>query len=455
MTDRHILSVQELTLQIKRVIEQNEAWRDIWVRGEISNFTHHTRGHMYFTLKDEQAKIRCVMFSRFNRWLKFEPENGLKVLIRGEVGLYERDGQYQLYVKEMQPDGIGALYQAFEALKEKLRARGWFDPERKKPIPFLPQKIALITSPTGAAVRDMITTIKRRFPIVDVVVIPVLVQGEQAAESVAQAIHLAHHYPFDLLIVGRGGGSVEELWAFNEEVVAEAIYHSKIPIISAVGHETDYTIADFVADLRAPTPTAAAELAVPVLADLEKQIQTISRRLMEAISRLIKEKRHQVGQLKSRYAFRYPEALIQQKEQALDQTLERLLKNMKLYLTTHEQELGQLSFRLKRAHPRQKIVQAIDEHKRLKHHLLKAMAYYLAQKEDRLKLLIAQMDGSSPLKILSKGYALVYDRGLKKMYQSVREIEPGQGIEVVLQDGRLDCQVWGIKEEEKDELFRR
>jgi exodeoxyribonuclease VII large subunit len=451
MNTQEILTVQELTLEIKRYIEQNEAWRDIWVRGEISNFTQHSRGHMYFTLKDEVAKIRCVMFQRYNRWLKFEPDNGLKVLVRGEVNLYERDGQYQLYVKEMQPDGIGALFQAYEELKEKLRLKGWFDPERKKPIPFFPKKIGVITSPTGAAVRDIITTIKRRFPIVEIVVIPVLVQGREAADSVAKAIRLAHNYPFDVLIVGRGGGSVEELWAFNEEVVAEAIYHSDIPIISAVGHETDFTIADFVADLRAPTPTAAAELAVPVLADLEKQVEFYKRRLSEQIIRLIIQKRERISQLRNRYAFKYPQTLVRQKEQELDQALDRLFRGTDRYLSTRRQDLTLLAHRLSRVHPKQMINRTMDENKRLRRNLLKAISHYLKQREDQLQLLLTKMDGLSPLKIMSKGYALVYDKGRKRMYHSVREVQPGQAIEVMMHDGLLDCQVWGIKEEGNDE----
>lgn len=447
MDGGEILSVKELTLAIKRYFEQNEAWRDVWVKGEISNFKHHNRGHMYFSLKDEQAKIQCVMFSRYNRWLKFQPEDGQKVLARGEVSVYERDGQYQLYVKEMQPDGIGALFQAFEELKEKLRLKGWFDAERKKPIPPFPRRIGVITSPTGAAVRDIITTIKRRFPIVEVVIIPVLVQGEEAPQSIAKGIRLAHRYDFDVLIVGRGGGSVEELWAFNEEVVAEAIFQAEIPIISAVGHETDFTIADFVADLRAPTPTAAAELAVPVLEDLNRQVDFYQRRIGEQMNRLLSVKKKELNALRNRYAFRYPQMLLGQKEQELDQLVERLIKSKERYLSYLEQKVATLQHRLSRTSPEELITRLQLENKRLRENLIKGTKRYLKQKEEQLKWLIAKMDGASPLKIMSKGYALVYDKERKRMYKSVQEIEPGETIEVLMHDGLLDCQVWGIRED--------
>ena len=451
MDGGEILSVRELTWQIKRYLEQNEAWRDVWVKGEISNFKHHNRGHMYFSLKDEYAKIQCVMFSRYNQWLKFKPEDGMKVLARGEVNVYERDGQYQLYVKEMQPDGLGALFQAFEELKEKLRQRGWFDPERKKPIPSFPRRIGVVTSPTGAAVRDIITTIKRRFPIAEVVVIPVLVQGEEAPQSIARGIRLAHRYDFDVLIVGRGGGSVEELWAFNEEIVAEAIFQAEIPIISAVGHETDYTIADFVADLRAPTPTAAAELAVPVLEDLNKLVDNYQRRLGEQINRLLALKRKELDGLRNRYAFRYPQMLLRQKEQELDHLLSRLIKGEERYLSTLEQKLAAFRHRLHRTSPQERINRLQSDNRRMQESLIKGMGLYLKQKKDQLKWLIAKMDGASPLKIMSKGYALVYGEERKRMYKSVKEIEPGQSIEVLLHDGILDCQVWGIREDGWDE----
>ncbi|MDQ0337725.1 exodeoxyribonuclease VII large subunit [Caldalkalibacillus uzonensis] len=451
MAVQSIITVKELTRDIKRCFEQNESWRNIWVRGEISNFTHHSRGHMYFTLKDEAAKIRAVMFQSHNRWLKFKPMNGLKVLVRGEVNIYERDGQYQLYVKEMQPDGIGALYQAYEELKERLRLKGWFDPNKKRAIPKVPQTIGVITSPTGAAIRDILTTIRRRFPIAHVLLIPVQVQGEQAATSVARAIRLAHRYPLDVLIVGRGGGSIEELWAFNEEVVARAIYEATIPIISAVGHETDFTIADFVADLRAPTPTAAAELAAPKLAELEENIRQLKRRLVNQIGRQLNDEQKRLSRLRQSYAFKYPKTLLRQKEQELDQTIDRLHKYMHRYIEDKRQDLTALHHRLRQAHPKGVILQYTKENRRLTEALTKVMKHYVSVRRARLDLSISKLDALSPLKIMTKGYSLVYGHEGTKLYKSVKDVQPGEVIRVRMQDGQLDCHVWGIKEEERHE----
>ncbi|WP_232282324.1 exodeoxyribonuclease VII large subunit, partial [Paenibacillus sp. oral taxon 786] len=250
-------------------LESDQVLTDVWIRGEISNFTHHSSGHMYFTLKDADSRIKSIMFASYNQRLPFRPKEGTRVIARGNVSVYERDGQYQFYVTHMQPDGVGSLYLAFEQLKQKLEAEGLFAPGRKRPLPRFPKTIGVVTSPTGAAVRDILTTLGRRYPQAAVILYPVLVQGKGAAPSIVKAIRTLNAMgEADVLIVGRGGGSLEELWAFNEEQVARAIYESAIPVISAVGHETDFTIADFVADLRAATPTAAAELAVPHTAEL-------------------------------------------------------------------------------------------------------------------------------------------------------------------------------------------
>ena len=260
-----IFTVSEVNSIIKNLLDGNEVLRQVYVRGEISNFKYHNMsGHMYFTLKDEMSQIRCVMFKSSNMLLPFMPENGMKVIAFGFVSVFARDGQYQLYVEDLEPDGIGALHIAFEKLKMRLEQEGLFAQERKRPLPFLPRKIGLVTSPTGAAIRDLLTVIRRRFPNVNIVIAPVLVQGKGAADDICSAISLLNSLnDIDVIIVGRGGGSIEELWAFNEEKVARAISNSKIPVISAVGHETDYTIADFVADKRAPTPSAAGEIVVP------------------------------------------------------------------------------------------------------------------------------------------------------------------------------------------------
>lgn len=258
MSNQQYLSVSALTKYIKRKFDADPHLQNVYIKGEISNFKQHTSGHMYFTLKDEKARLLSVMFAANNKGMKFLPENGMKVLVKGDISLYEASGQYQLYVKSMAPDGVGDLYLAYEQLKKKLEATGLFLAEHKKTIPLYPKSVGVITSPTGLALRDILTTIKRRYPIAKIIVYPALVQGNNAAKSIAQAITMANsRAESDVLIVGRGGGSIEELWAFNEEIVAESIYDSDIPIISAVGHETDFTIADFVADMRAPTPTGA------------------------------------------------------------------------------------------------------------------------------------------------------------------------------------------------------
>lgn len=440
------ITVKELTLHIKRWLEENPQLNNVWVRGEISNFTHHSRGHMYFTLKDESSRIRSVMFKGNNQFLKFNPKEGMKVLARGDVNVYERDGQYQLYVREMQPDGIGALYQAYEELKEALANRGWFDEHLKKDIPAFPVRIGVITSPTGAAVRDIITTIKRRFPIVEVCVFPVLVQGEQAAASIAKAIKLAEKQSFDVLIVGRGGGSIEELWAFNEEVVAEAIYGSSIPIISAVGHETDFTIADFVADLRAPTPTAAAEMAVPLLNELNDDIKRLEQQLKRTMMRLIADQEQRLRRLQSSYAFKYPQTLMDQKEQQLDQTIQQLTRSMNRFVNYKKERLQTIQHQLNQAHPKSQYILSVKDYKRLQTAFGKAMSQIVKNYEQTLQLQMSKLDAYSPLKIMSKGYSLVYNDEKDVLYKSVHDIQPGQAISVRMADGELDCNVWSVKE---------
>jgi exodeoxyribonuclease VII large subunit len=452
LTEPTVLTVKELTQYIKGTIERSPVLANVWLRAEISNFTHHSRGHMYFTLKDETARIRAVMFAGHNRYLKFAPKNGLKIIANGEVNVYERDGQYQLYVKEMQPDGIGALYQAFEELKEKLGKRGWFAAENKKPIPKVPRKIGVITSPTGAAVRDILTTLKRRFPISEVVVFPVLVQGERAPTSIARAINTAHQEQgIDVLIVGRGGGSIEELWAFNEEVVANAIFLASIPVISAVGHETDYTISDFVADLRAPTPTAAAELSVPLLAELKERVSQAENGLKKALLRNIRDKHKELESLRNRYAFKYPQQLVIQKEQDLDTLLQRLQKSAKAVVEQQSQRFNDMKRHLDRLKPQEKLAQAKQNHSRLHERLKREITLQLEAKKKQQHYMVSKLDALSPLKIMRKGYSLVYNQDKSELYKSVRQIEPGQAITLSMRDGSLDCQVWGIKEENRDE----
>ncbi|MCF6137849.1 exodeoxyribonuclease VII large subunit [Pseudalkalibacillus berkeleyi] len=446
--DRYI-SITDLTRYIKRKFERDQTLQDIWLRGELSNVKFHSRGHMYFTVKDQNSRINSVMFAGNNRFLKFRPEEGMKVLIRGEVSVYEPHGQYQLYVKEMQPDGIGNLYLAYEELKKKLEFEGLFATERKQSIPTIPKKIGVITSPTGAAVRDILTTIKRRFPIAKVTVMPVLVQGPHAAPSISKAIDRASELGlWDVLIVGRGGGSIEELWAFNEEIVARSIDQSQIPIISAVGHETDFTIADFVADVRAATPTAAAELAVPHIVELQERITQRQLRLTRAISDHVKGSRNELNRLKRSYAFKYPMQLVKQKEQELDRLLDHLQKSSSRTVMTKQDHLKQVHNRLQRNHPVKLHELSKQRHKTYERMLQKEMQNRLEQFKARFQKNIGQLNALSPLSIMERGYSLAYHEG--ELVKSVKQVQPGNPISVRLKDGKLDCQVWGLEESENN-----
>jgi len=440
------LTVTALTRYIKRKIDLDSHLQNIWLKGEISNFKHHSRGHMYLTIKDAYSRIQAVMFSGNNRHLKFMPENGMNVFIRGNISVYEANGQYQLYINEMEPDGLGALYLAYEQLKEKLLKRGYFNQERKKTIPLYPERIGVVTSPTGAAVRDIITTIKRRYPIVEIVVIPVLVQGPNAAASIANAIHHVNIIGgFDTLIVGRGGGSIEELWSFNEEIVANAIYYSEIPIISAVGHETDTTISDFVSDLRAPTPTGAAELAVPSQLELKNQIIQYKQRLSREMSLQLDFYKRQLKSLNSSYAFRYPKELLKQKEQNLDSQLENLEREMKQKLKEKKLDFQVSYNRLQLQHPNQQIEQASKALKELTRNHQLIMSQIVETNQLNVANLLEKLSLVSPLEIMKRGFALPY-RDSGELLKSVQEVKQKDKITLKLNDGDLRCQVLTIKE---------
>ncbi len=319
-------SVSELTKQIKFLLEDN--FPDIWVQGEISNFTHHSSGHMYFSLKDENAQISCVMWRNRNQSLFFTPQDGMKAILKTRVTVYEKRGSYQLDVMQIQPAGVGELQLAFEQLKNRLREEGLFSEEFKKPIPLYPERIGIVTSPTGAAIRDLITVLNRRFPAVEIIINPARVQGEGAAAEIARAIAEFNQYgEVDVLIVGRGGGSLEDLWAFNEEVVARAVFDSKIPVISAVGHEVDFTICDFVADLRAPTPSAAAEIVVRSRDELKAFLQSIFDNMTSSIFNRIDNYREKIDAIKNSYEFRQPLDLVMQYYQHLDEN-KRILNSL-------------------------------------------------------------------------------------------------------------------------------
>jgi exodeoxyribonuclease VII large subunit len=440
------LTVTALTKYIKRKMDTDPHLREVWLRGEISNFKHHSRGHMYLTIKDDRSRIQAVMFAGNNRFLKFTPENGMNVLIKGEVSVFEVYGQYQLYIQHMEPDGIGALYVAYEQLKEKLQKKGFFDQAYKKSIPLLPQKIGIITSPTGAAIRDIITTIKRRYPIVEMIVLPVLVQGEAAANSIKQAIETANKVGnFDLLIVARGGGSIEELWSFNEEIVAEAIFHSNIPIISAVGHETDTTISDYVADLRAPTPTGAAELAVPSSSELKDRILTLKRILTKDMRQKIKQQRQLLIKLQQSYAFRYPGQLLKQKEQELDRRVEQLQKAMVHKVTKKRQYYQHVHVRLATQHPGKQLERAKLQLQQLAKRHSFAMKQVQTSKREVLYKQVDKLSLLNPLEIMKRGFSIAYSPS-DKIIKSIEHVHPEDIISLRVMDGLITCHVKEVEE---------
>lgn len=399
-----ILSVSEATRYIKRVLTSDPILYSIRVKGEISNFKFHSSGHMYFSLKDDQSKMNCVMFRTNCEGLKFYPEEGMDVVVKGHISVYERDGQYQLYASEMEPAGIGALFLAFQQLKNRLEKEGLFDKEKKKPLPYLPQKIGVITSPAGAAIRDIVSVIRRRFQNVEVYVFPVLVQGENASESIVKAIETANCFnDIDVIILGRGGGSIEELWAFNEEAVARAIYKSTIPIVSAVGHETDYSIADFVADLRAPTPSAAAELVVPDLNNLKRNIQNIKNRLSFAMDTKLSEGRSRLNYIENSYAFKYPMNYVYNQKQNIDGLLEDLVKSIDNIVVGNRKEIKSIGERL---------------------------------------------NALSPLSVFTRGYSIVKDQD-NVIVKSVEQVKEDDLINIDLMDGEIECKVINVLKEEK------
>jgi len=390
------LTVSQLNKYVKFLLEENDGLRGLAVAGEISNFKNHVSGHWYFTLKDNKAALPAVMFRESNRRLGFVPYDGMHVVLFGRALLYERDGKFQVYAEDMQPDGLGALYLAFEQLKERLAAEGLFDEERKRPIPVFPQRVGIVTSGTGAALQDMLQILARRCPAVELVLCPVQVQGQGAAAKIAAAINLMNaRSTADVLIVGRGGGSLEDLWAFNEEAVARAVAASQIPIISAVGHETDVTICDFVADMRAPTPSAAAELAVPECAELTAALQSLREHMGYAMKAKLYARRVQLGNLLERRVLTRPQELICSAQQRLDSATQRM----------HS-----------------------------------AMMEKTLRERARLTQAAATLHALSPLGVLARGYAIA--RKDDTPVGSVAQLTPGDKLDLQLHDGTCNVIVW-------------
>lgn len=389
------VTVSQLNNYIKRVFDTLTPLADIWVSGELSNVKRHFSGHIYMTLKDDASTLRTVMFKGDTFSLRFLPENGMKVLIRGRVSVYERDGQYQLYAKEILPDGVGALYTAYEQLKARLEEEGLFSPAFKKQIPLFPQKIGVVTAKTGAAVRDILNILNRRYPIAEVTVFPVLVQGSGAAEQISKMLdYINEKHLADVIIVGRGGGSIEDLWAFNEEAVARAVFRSEIPVISAVGHETDFTICDFAADLRAPTPSAAAELAVPSKDELNSRLAAINSSMKSALL----------------YAVSANEAKLNRLNDSLKP------EKLRLLLNNAEEKLLSLTLSLKRAQNN-----------------------LITQKETELKTKTVRLNSQNPLNLLLKGFCVAKTNG--KILKSKNNVNAGDVVELTLSDGNVSCNV--------------
>ncbi|MFC0522664.1 exodeoxyribonuclease VII large subunit [Pontibacillus salicampi] len=448
MVKNRYLTVSALTKYIKRKFETDPHLKQVWLKGEISNFKHHSRGHMYLTIKDDKSRVNAVMFAGNNRSLQFKPENGMNVLIRGEIGVYEPVGQYQLYIQQMEPDGLGALYLAYEELKKKLSTEGLFDESRKKPLPPFPRSIAVITSPTGAAVRDILTTLERRFPMTKVTVFPVLVQGNNAAPSIARMIRYVNELNgYDVMIAGRGGGSIEELWAFNEEQVARAISESVIPVISAVGHETDFTISDFVADYRAPTPTGAAEIAVPSQIEVANTVQTLTKRLQRAVDLELQQGKDQLNRFRKSYAFRYPEQMLRQKEQELDRLVEQFQKANQNIANIKRERFRNLYNRLKQQHPETMKGRAQGELQLATKRLQRSMLQQAKSKSHAYQQVLNKLTLLNPLEIMKRGFAVPFNEQ-GSVIKSIKDIQPGDPMQVRVNDGVLDCQVWGIEEED-------
>jgi exodeoxyribonuclease VII large subunit len=397
-----IYTVSQLSEHIKRVLLNDPRLSQAWVRGEVSNLTKHSSGHYYFTLKDKGSQISCVSFRSTNKTLKFELEASMKVLIFGSIDVYTVRGQYQLHVLDMRPDGIGELYKAYEQLRDKLQVEGLFDPSRKQSLPEYPRRVGVVTSPTGAAIHDILNVLKRRYPV-DILLSPATVQGDASAESIVDAIEKLNRTDVDVIIVGRGGGSMEDLWSFNEEIVARAISCSRIPIVSAVGHETDFTIADFTADLRAPTPSAAAELVVPDVQSLKRHIEYLSGRMIQAAIHTISDNSARVDYLQSRIEPDKLSGLIRQNSQRVDE----------------------LAYRMERA--------------------------VRGSVESKISLLsgfAGRLNTVSPLKTLERGYSIASKSVDNALIRSIDDVSEGDDISIIVKDGRIGCKVDNVSWEQ-------
>ncbi len=420
MNDKY-LKISEVNNYIKSILDEDHFLNKVYLKGEISNFKNHTRGHLYFTLKDDTSRINAVMFLSYASKLTFEPEDGMNVLVEGRISAYPNQGTYQIYIEKMDVDGLGALYIEYEKLKKKLASEGLFNQEYKKKIPKYPEKIGVVTASTGAAVKDIMSTIKRRFPLCEAILFPCLVQGKDAAPDIVKQLKKADEFGVDTIIVGRGGGSIEDLWAFNEEIVARAIFQLKTPVISAVGHEIDWTIADFVADLRAPTPTGAAEMAVPMVIDLNNQIDNYKIRLNKFIKNLINTKFINLRNLKNSYILKSPMSMYEIKMQKLDSLIENLNHSIKNVLNQKDKQYEKIKMS----------------------YIMQNPMHLILDKKNKYEILLNTLKLVNPLGILEKGYSLVSIDN--KLIKNKREVKVNDLVDIKLYEGKIKAIVKEIE----------
>ena len=419
--DNKYISVTALTRYIKYKIDNDNHLQEVYLKGEISNFKAHTRGHFYFTIKDETSRINAIMFSSNASKLKFTPEDGMKVLVKGRISVFESTGNYQIYVEELDEDGLGNLHIAFEQLKKKLGDEGLFDSKYKKEIPKIPMKVGIITAPTGAAVKDILSTIKRRFPICKTILFPCLVQGELAKDDIVKKLDIADNYNLDVVILGRGGGSIEDLWPFNEEVVARKVFSCKTPIISGVGHQIDFTITDFVADVRAETPTGAAERAVPILSDILLEIDNNKNRLSNSIKMILENNKLRLKKLTDSYILKNPLSMYEIKEQKLDNIIDKLNVSMNTIIYTNKSKLEVIENSI----------------------IFKDPKVLYEDKLNKTNHLIEKLEILNPLNALKRGYSIL--KKDDKVVSSIKKIKKDDNIKINLKDGNINVKVMEVE----------
>ncbi|MFP5264262.1 MAG: exodeoxyribonuclease VII large subunit [Blastocatellia bacterium] len=437
MRERRVLSVSELTARVKILVETQ--FNGVWVEGEVSNFRRHSSGHWYFTLKDEGAMLRCASFRMQNRLIRFTPEDGLSVRAHGRLSLYEARGEYQMLVEYLEPVGVGAMQLAFEQLKRRLEAEGLFDLERKRPLPALPRSIGVVTSPTGAAVRDILRVLKRRNEAVSVLIAPARVQGDGAGQEVARAIELLNsREEVDVIIIGRGGGSIEDLWCFNEECVARAIFDSRAPVISAVGHETDFTIADFVSDLRASTPSAAAEIVTMARDEVSSRVAGLTEDLAAALRYRLLELRGRLSELETSRAFDEVRLRMQGTAQMFDEAMYSLESALRRGIKRRRAKHSEALLRLRDNDIRREMVERRGRLGVLSARLESLARAAVARDREGVSVAVGKLDSLSPLAVLSRGYAIAFDEG-GAVIKRAEDVGRGGRVRVRLADGELDC----------------